>query len=224
MKNKLVIFSAFYEPHLGGVERYVKELSKALEKKDYEIIIITSDTDDKGFIETDGDIKVFRLKHIYLIDERLPVPYSFKEIKYIIKNIGSFNPSGIILNMRIYPLSLLGAFIAKKLKIQAILIDHTSGYFEFNSKIKVFFAKKYEQLCNFYLKKNISAFYGVSEKVNHWLNNFGINSKGIIYNGVSNNFETEKWNGSLIKRTDNDFIIFFAGRLITEKGVEFLLE
>ncbi len=222
MKRKLVIFSAFFEPHLGGVERYVKELSLALEKKEFEILIITSDSDNIGFYENFGRIRILRLKHFFLIDGRLPVPCFINQIRKAYREIKQFSPSAIILNMRIYPLMLLGAYIARKLKIPAIMIDHTSGYFSFDSNLKKYLSIMYEKVFTSYLKKNVYAFYGVSKKVNSWLKNFGIEAKGVIHNGVNEFPESEVLEIPGIKSENHKFTIFFAGRLIPEKGIEIL--
>ena len=38
----IAIFSGYYLPHLGGVERYTYNLAQKLKKMGYKIIIITS--------------------------------------------------------------------------------------------------------------------------------------------------------------------------------------
>lgn len=221
MDKKIVIFSAFYEPHFGGVERYVKELSSQLVKQNFQIIIITSDTHNIGFENIENGIKIFRLKHKFFIKGRLPVPYSLKEVNAVKKVIEQFQPDLIITNMRVYPLSLLAARISSKYKFPSILIDHVSGRFDFSSKFISFLSHTYENFFTLYLKKNIDYFYGVSEKVNEWLHNFNINPAGVLYNGV--NKSPEK-NDSI--NTANEysidpqkFIVFFAGRLLPEKGI-----
>jgi glycosyltransferase involved in cell wall biosynthesis len=223
MNKRIVIFSAFYEPHLGGVERYVKELSFALQENDTEIIIVTSDTDNIGFFENNNSIDIFRLKHSFFIDGRLPLPKSLSELKKTEEIILKFNPDIIILNMRIYPLMLFGAYLAKKNSIPLILIDHVSGYFHFDSFIKSKLSIFYEKVFTYYLKKRVDSFYGVSEKVNSWLKNFGIESKGIIYNGVNENPEyNPNFNIETFNIIKSKFTIIFAGRLIEEKGINVL--
>ena len=45
--KKIAIFTAYYIPHLGGVERYTFNLAKKLNQLGNEVIIVTTKYDDK---------------------------------------------------------------------------------------------------------------------------------------------------------------------------------
>lgn len=224
MKKRICIFSAFYEPHFGGVERYVKELSLALNKLGYEILIITSNTDNLELDTIEYNLRIIRLSNFFLIDGRLPIPKSMKELSYLKREYKEFSPDLTILNMRIYPISILGAYLSKKFNKKSILIDHVSGYFDFDSPLKKYLSRIYEHLFTKIVKIYTNEFYGVSLKVNKWLENFGIIASGVIYNGVAlsdNKYEQNYKNKYNLKKST--FKVLYAGRLLPDKGLMYLV-
>ena len=84
----IAIFSGYYFPHLGGVERYSYNLAKELHKMGYKIIIITSkyDTTLKSIEETQ-EAKIYRIPTINLLSNRYPINKKNKEFKRIFRNI-----------------------------------------------------------------------------------------------------------------------------------------
>lgn len=52
-KPNIVQVSAYYPPHLGGLERVVEEISLQLAKDNYTVIVVTSNVDAKGFHHTE---------------------------------------------------------------------------------------------------------------------------------------------------------------------------
>lgn len=58
---KILFLTRLYYPHVGGVERHIKEISSRLKKKGYKITIITTKHDKKlPFKETKGGIEIIR--------------------------------------------------------------------------------------------------------------------------------------------------------------------
>jgi glycosyltransferase involved in cell wall biosynthesis len=63
-KNKIVFISHYYYPHVGGVEKHVLELSKALSRKNMKITVITKKFDDNlKDKEIIRGIKIIRIKY-----------------------------------------------------------------------------------------------------------------------------------------------------------------
>ena len=57
----ICIFSALYEPHVGGVETYTKGIANALVKKGHRVIVVTNNTDNALEQESANGIEVVRL-------------------------------------------------------------------------------------------------------------------------------------------------------------------
>lgn len=223
MIRHICIFSAFFPPHTGGVERYVHDLSLELKKIGHEITIVTSDLEGDGVREDYRGIEIIRLPVRKLLGGRYPLPGSSKLKKNITRILREQQTDACIMNMRIYPHSLLGANIAKKLGCKSVLIEHVSGYFSLGNAIKNNAAKAYEHFVTARLKNRVDRFYGVSKACSAWLGNFGISSSGEIHNGIGSDHESE--NIDVRKEyniPEKSFVIAFAGRLIPEKGIDYL--
>ena len=129
-KRRIVFFSAYYPPHLGGVEKFTQNLSKALTKMGHEVLIVTSSLNKPADIaeKEDKKIRVIEITSKSIMDDRLPIITSPKSIQHTIRRVNNYNPTDIVINTRYYPLSLLGCKIAKGLGLRPLVIDHSSGY------------------------------------------------------------------------------------------------
>ncbi len=218
MPKRICFVSAFYPPHIGGVERYVSELAGKFREKGYDVYVITSSHDNsKVESEIDG-IRVFRLKSISLLGGRLPIPLPNKSNYEIIRNIKEIQPSDFILNMRIYPLSILGMILGNQSKAKIHLIEHVTGKFELGNPVKNFLSAIYEWKMTFFLKMGVDAFYGVSGAAAEWLKQWGIKAKGVIYNGINPDYDYPDESDYIPHKSDDEIFITAGGRLLKEKG------
>lgn len=144
----------------------------------------------------------------------------------MLKEIEGLDFDYIITNMRFYFTSLIAGKIARKKKIPSLLIEHTTGHFTVNNKFFDWIGHHYEHFISNRIKKRIDYFFGVSKACSDWLTHFGIKSSGEIFNGVDCSYSIK--NQLDIKKKFNlpsdSIILFFAGRLILEKGILYLTE
>lgn len=219
---KIAIFTGYFLPHLGGVERYVDKLSKALQSKGHEIVIVTSNHNNSQEYEVFDNRKVYRLPIANIVKERYPIPKKNKKFKTLVSRIEKENFDYVLLNTRFHLTSLVGAKIAKKLSKPAILIEHGTGHFTVGNRFLDFFGGIYEHLLTNIVKKYVTHYYGVSLNCNKWLEHFHIKADGVLYNSISK--EDSLTVSDAFKNTyGEDIVITFAGRLIKEKGVLNLL-
>ena len=67
--KKIAIFTGYYLPHTGGVERYTYNLAKELNKQNNEVVIVTTNYDKNlKEIEDLGYAKVYRFILYFLLD------------------------------------------------------------------------------------------------------------------------------------------------------------
>jgi glycosyltransferase involved in cell wall biosynthesis len=224
--NKICICTAFYPPHTGGVERYVEGFSKQLAKAGFEVIILTSNTENQPDIEEKDNVKIILIPQFKLFSQRFPIPKPNRKYFQLIRKLSKENPDVYIMNMRIYLINFIGLFLSKILKKKSILIEHVSGHFIFDTPILNFLGRIYEHLISFILRLSVNKFYGVSQACNDWLKHFNIKSNGIIYNGININIKPQNDKHILEENNipEDSIIITFAGRLIAEKGIIYLLD
>ena len=72
-KKRYCIFAAHYLPHLGGIERYVYNMSEKLKERGDEVLIVTSRVGDLSRYEKINGIPVYRVECYELLEGRYPV-------------------------------------------------------------------------------------------------------------------------------------------------------
>ncbi len=233
--NSILICSAYYAPHIGGVERYVELMANYLRREGYEIILLTTAVEAAAGKEIHNEVTVYRLPVWNFLKQRFPVPDIFSsEYRHMMKELSARTYSLVILNTRFYCTTLLGLQLSKNAK--TILIEHGTGFVKTGNRFLDPLWTCYESAITMYLKrrKNIG-FYGVSKACNTWLTHFGIKADGVLYNGIEMPEQTDMSPGTekkVLRVPDlktvyglpaNAVVFCFAGRLIREKGVLFLL-
>ena len=227
MKNKnkknIIIFSGYYLPFLGGIERYTNMLSKHLIDEGYNVTIVCSNHDNLKDFEIIDKIKIFRLPIKNIFKSRYPIPDKNKKYQEIWKKICETKYDYVIANTRFQLTTLLGIKISNKQKIPMMILDHGSSHFTVNNIILDFFGRIYEHLLTSIIKKRVKYFYGVSKRCCEWLKHFKIKPSGVIYNSIDgSNYEIYK--DKYFLESNDKIIITYAGRIIKEKGIENLCE
>lgn len=216
-KKNILIFTGYFLPHLGGIERYIDNLSKQFIELGYSPILVTSNHDNLPEEEIINGIKIFRIPIFNIFKNRYPIPKYNKKQKEILKKLNKYDVKAIIVNTRFHLTSHIGARYGKKNNIPVYLIEHGSNYVTLDNKFIDFFGNRYEDFLTYKIKNKIKGFYGVSEACNNWLKHFKIKASGVWYNSIDTN-------QSIPKKIKNGKINFlYAGRLIKQKGVENIL-
>ena len=217
MNKTIVMFSAYYLPHLGGIERYIDNLMKEFVKLGIKVILVTTNYQN---IEEETDYNGIHIIKIPVFNQwknRYPIPKLNKEEKRLISKLDNYDIDAIIVNSRFHLTSHIGANYGKKHNIPVYLIDHSSNYVTVNSKFWDFFGNRYEDVLTAYLKKRVTGWYGVSKACNEWLKHFKVKASGVWYNSID-------VKQKLPKRKKHEGINFlYAGRIIKQKGVENIL-
>lgn len=219
MKKTIVIFSGYYYPHLGGIERYIDNLMKQFIKMNYDVVLVTSNYNDMESLEkVNKNFTIIRLPIFNVFKNRYPIVKNNKETKRLISNLDNRKIVSIIVNTRFHLTSHVGIKYGNKHNIPVYLIEHGSNYVTLDNRFIDFFANRYEDFLTMKIKKNVKGFYGVSNACGKWLKNFNIDASGTWYNAI----DTEQ---KLPKRVKHDTINFlYAGRLIKQKGVNNILD
>lgn len=223
-KNKkiktIAIFSGYSLPHLGGIERFVDNLSKKFIENGYKTIIVSSNYNNSfETITKSNNLIDMRIPIYKLFSKRYPIIKHNKKLIEVKRELDSNDISAIIVNTRFHLTSLFGAKYGRKHKIPVYLIEHGSSHLSINNKFLDFLGAIYEHVLTSYLKKFVNYYYGVSQDACDWQKHFKINSDGIWYNSINRFDENIK-----IEKSSENIIILYAGRILKQKGVEDLIE
>lgn len=214
----IAIFSAYIPPHLGGIERYIDNLTKQFVAMGIKPIIVTSNYNNEKEKEDKDGITIIRLPVFNTFKMRYPIVKIGKKCSAQMKLLEQYKIDAIIVNTRFHLTSHVGANYGKKHHIPVFLIEHGSNYVTLDNRFIDFFANRYEDFLTWRIQKKVLGFYGVSNACGEWLKHFGIHASGTWYNSI----DTEQDVPRKVKHEGITFL--YAGRLIKQKGVENLLD
>lgn len=226
------IFSAQYRPTVGGVENYTHYLAGEMARRGDKAVVVTSALPGLSARETLPDgVEVFRLPSAAAGGGRLPFVKNNAETKALMAEVAALKPDRVILQTRLYTLSLLGARFARARGLPAILIEHghaytTTGNPVVNAGLALYtlgLRKKLLRLC-----PNV---YAVSQSASAWLAAHGTKAKGLLHNSISGRAiraardvsDGAKADGRDCRKEagvpDSAYVVAYTGRLIPQKGI-----
>ena len=223
------IVSAYYPPHMGGVELFSENLACQLVRMGHDVTVITSLLDGAmRYEEPVEGMRIYRLPTRNLAGGRFPLLERGNALKQITETLNSINFDGIVVNTRFYPLSLYGARLARDRGLTPVLIEHGSGHLTMGGHVMSSAVQRYEHRATTKVMRCNPRFYGVSKQASAWLEHFGIQASGVIRNAVdAPAFRAQA--SKRVFRTELDIpaeaiIVAFTGRIIPEKGIWELVE
>ena len=227
---KIMMLSWEYPPRIvGGIARVVHDLSHNFAKQGHEVHVITYQEGDTKEFEKDGDVYVHRVANYpinanNLIDWVMQLNFCMIEkAAAVISQYGKFDV--------VHAHDWLVAYVARTLKnsyhlplVATIHATESGRNKGIHNKAQgyvndVEWLLTYEAshvICNSYFMKNeIKNLFGKPEE-----NIF------VVPNGINiNKFDGQErdWNFRRNYASDQEKIIFFAGRIVNEKGIQILL-
>lgn len=231
MKKSFCLFCANYLPNLGGVERYVYNLSKQLINLGHDVTVVTSNVFNLPSYEIDENgIEIFRMPCYNFMKGRYPILNKNQKFKKLDKKLSQKHFDLVVINARFYIHSLYAASFAQKNNTRCITIEHGSTHLSVDNKILDFVVAHIEHFVTLFLKKKCKDYYAVSNVAGKWSEHFGIRSKGILYNAIdidSVEVASQKKVCDYRKQyniSTDATVITFTGRLLKIKGVYELLD
>ena len=227
---KILMLTWEYPPRIvGGIARVVNDLSKRLIKDGHEVTVVTYREGNTPYYELDKGVKVYRVDNFMInannfIDWVMQLNFNFiAKVGEIIAQEGKFDV--------IHAHDWLVAYAAKTLKqaynmpivstIHATEAGRNSGIREANQKYIndtewMLTYESTEVIVNSnYMKNELQRLFGLPfEKINVVPNGVNITN----YSGIERDYNFRRKYAM-----DNEKIILFMGRLVYEKGVQYLI-
>ncbi len=227
---KFCLFCANYLPNLGGVERYVYNLSKQLINLGHDVTVVTSNVFDLPSYEIDENgIEIFRMPCYNFMKGRYPILNKNQEFKKLDRQLNQKHFDLVVINARFYIHSLYAASFAQKNGIKCITVEHGSTHLSVANKVLDFFVAHVEHFVTLLLKRKCKDYYAVSQAAGEWSAHFGIMSKGTLYNAIDIDAVVQALDKNVCDYRKNlnipetATVITFTGRLLKIKGVYELL-
>lgn len=220
MKN-ILVFSTFYKPHLGGVEKYVENFYKRL--PNHNTIIVTSKYEKYLQSEdNDGKLNIVRIDSYKILKDKYYIPtiQGLKEINRLIK----INPSietEIHTHTRFYLTNLIASILARKYKIKHYHFEHGSSFVQDGSALVRFFAYLFDYTLGKYILNKSDLVFPISEGVRKFLGNNFKNAR--LGPTLYNSYEIKNKSFKPFPKPPRPKLLF-VGRLVKSKGVYELIE
>jgi glycosyltransferase involved in cell wall biosynthesis len=216
--RSLAIVTPFYPPHVGGIERYAQEFGRAAAAEGLQVRIITTAPVSRPTetIEDDGSLSVLRLpaKNVPVMGSSYPIAtVGWKRAKALLEC------DSVIAHTRFFMTSLVAATLCARRGKRIYVQDHGAGPLRSSPRVLASASLIYEHAATSALKRLRPKFLAVSSASAQWLHRFGIYDAAIVPNGVAVPRSMPVRTAS----TFDDPAIFFAGRLLPEKGIRELV-
>ncbi len=223
--TQIAIFSAQYLPHVGGVENYTFHIARTMASQGVHATVVTlgigtsvcQDEDPAGF-------SIVRLPSRQLLGGRYPIARPLSLPRHA---LDGRHVDYVVVNTRFYPHSLSGVMLAQDRGIRPVVIDHGSAHLTMGNALVDTGVAGIEHLMTSFVKRYPADFYGVSKRSSEWLNHFGIESCGELYNSIDAEAYADSASSCSLREkfgVGNAALVAFVGRLAPEKGVHQLVE
>ena len=218
---RIAMVCPFFLPVVGGMEKHVYNLSKALIAKGHEVTVLTSDIDHEGRRikgredEIEG-IGIIRHRTIARMGRFVSLWPSFaKELK-------NFDLTHVH-NPR-HPHAVLATIFAKRKPL--VLTPHYPEYAAARGRGMQFLADLFDALLIGNLLKKFGAIIALHEGERELLIKRGVKDENIfvIPNGLEDEFFSAKTDGKKELKKGFKKIVLFVGRLHSSKGLDNLLQ
>jgi len=223
--KQILIFIAYFYPHIGGHEKIVHEISRRLVQRGYEIDILTCNTEKAPAYEELEGIHIYRLPCWNALNSLYPIPKpcptSFKILRRLLrKNYDAANTQ-----TRFFITSFLGSIFAKLKRIPLVHTEHGTRHSTVPSKVIDLISRAYDHSIGTLIVKSARGNIGVSQAACEFLKHLGAANAQVIYNGIDTSIFKRKDTNCRQKLgiSNDDIVITFVGRLIYAKGVQDLI-
>jgi glycosyltransferase involved in cell wall biosynthesis len=221
----VVVWSAHFAPHVGGVERYTEGLWRVMAHRGWRVTVVSTATGEAASCEDLDGPRVIRLPAWRILEGRLPVPRPSPLLRRVWRDLTLDPPDLFVSNTRFFPTSVLAAHLARKTGRPLLHIEHGSDAVGLGRPVVDRLLWVADLLIGRWVVRRATITAGVSAAAARLLRRFGAHDAVVLYNGI----DTRAWHarsGAARERlgfAEADVVVAHVGRLIEAKGVLDLL-
>lgn len=222
--KRILIFAAYFYPHLGGYAKNIYELSRRLVENGYEIDVVTCNTEGAPVeAEVDG-IAIHRLPSWSILGGTYPIPKPTATTFKILYQLSRKRFGLINTQTRFFSTSLLGLIFAKLKRTLLVHTERGTRHSVLSNKLIEFLSKAYDHTIGSLIIKSAARNIGVSQAACDFLEHLGAENTIVIPNGIDTDvFRKVETDLTKSLGLNGVMVITFVGRLIYAKGIQDLI-
>ncbi len=209
---RVLIFAAYYLPHIGGYTLGTHEVAKGLVGRGHEVDVITCNTTKQEISEEIDGVMVFRVPCWNMLGGQYPIPRPCTLLFWLL-----FQRYDIVSTQtRFFLTSLMGAIYAKLKRIPHVHTERGASHSASSGRTTDLLGRICDHTIGAMVVRMAIAQVGVCYASCRFMGHLGARSAERIPNGVYAMFFDHAANG-------NGKVVVFAGRLVYGKGVQDLI-
>jgi len=222
--KRILIFAAYFYPHLGGYAKNIYELSRRLVENGYEIDVVTCNTEGAPVEEEVDGICIHRLPAWNILGGTYPIPKPTVTTFKILYQLSRKRFGLINSQTRFFSTSLLGLIFAKLKRTPLVHSEHGARHSVLSNKLIESLNKAYDHTIGSLIIRSATRNIGISQAAGDFLRHLGAKNTIAIPNGIDTDvFRKVETDLTKSLGLSGGTVITFVGRLIYAKGVQDLI-
>ncbi len=224
---KLLVFSPYYPPHIGGLETHSDEFNKYLSQRGVDITVFTphlpSSTPKKEILH--GDVKIVRFPAFEIVSN-YPLPkFWLPSFWALLFSLRQEKPDAIVSRTRFFFSSFIALIYAKVTRTKLIHIEHGSDFVKLSSSFKSLVAKLYDYTLGFIVFRYSDLNISISKAVQKFVQRFDSRPSPVIYRGIDfDQIDAITPNENFRNQFPEKVIVGVIARLYKWKGIEYSIQ
>lgn len=224
---RILLVSANFAPHVGGIERFTEVLAGALSRRGHDVAVVCCQSGDAPAREARDGFSIHRIRSTYVVDRTLNVPYPLPDPVELVTTLSRALAGVDVVHVQdtLYATSLPALLLARRRGVPSVLTQHVA--FVPQARPLVDGAQRAAIATLGHCARLASAVATYNTAVAEWVaQRWGIEGVRVLPVGVD-----AAPGGSVGATTDrgsfglpeNRFVALFVGRDVPKKGLDLFL-
>lgn len=225
LKNILVI-PPYYPPHIGGVERFSKDVHQELKESGFHITVFTPEIPHCTMtVEESNEATIIRFPAWEII-HNYPLPKLWSPKFWQLLRLARKNrPALVVSHTRFFLTSLLALVYARIHHIPLLHIEHGSSFVQSGNSFILSISRIYDETLGKLVIKKADRVVAISEEARRFVNKLCPNKHcDIIRRGFNSDVIEAIPEDVSLTKTPGVIRLMYTGRLLSGKGVHILMD